>query len=215
MFKKILVALDLLDSNESVFEKALSLAVANGSELMLLHALAGDSDGGPRLPVSTTWDYYAVMNDQAWSLYQDEWQAYEQLGLEALRRYVQRANQAGVVADFTQTAHRPGPMICDFASHWGADVIVVGSHGRRGLRELFLGSVSNYVTHHALTAVLVVRLDEQPSKRVATKRDATKREAYEKMEPSKTTVSRTQANQAQANQAVTSIEVPQADTLSR
>ena len=34
---------------------------------------------------------------------------------------------------------------------------MVGSHGRTGIRELLLGSVSNYVLHHALCSVLVVQ----------------------------------------------------------
>ena len=160
MFEKILVALDLLDSNETVFENALSLAAATHSELMLLHALAGDRDGGPTMPVSATWDYYAVMSDRTWSLYQTQWKEYEQRGLETLRRYTQRAADAGVTAEFTQLASGPGRAICELAKNWPADLIVVGSHGRTGLSELFLGSVSNYVMHHAPCSVFVVHLNE-------------------------------------------------------
>ena len=36
-------------------------------------------------------------------------------------------------------------------------MIVVGSRGLKGLKEMFLGSVSNYVTHHAPCSVLIVR----------------------------------------------------------
>ena len=49
-------------------------------------------------------------------------------------------------------------MICDIASAWNADLIVMGRHGRLGLEELLMGSVSNYVTHHAHCAVLVLGL---------------------------------------------------------
>ena len=48
-------------------------------------------------------------------------------------------------------------MICNAAISWQADLIIMGRRGRTGLSELFLGSVSNYVLHHAPCAVLVVQ----------------------------------------------------------
>jgi nucleotide-binding universal stress UspA family protein len=160
MLKKILVALDLLKSNESVFQSALDLAMATGSSLMLLHVLSGDRDTGPTMPISTTWDYYAIVNDRTWKLYQSQWRDYEQRGLEILRDYTHRASKAGVPTEFTQIANSPGRAICTLANTWAADLVVVGSHGRRGLSELLLGSVSNYVVHHAHCSVFVVNLSQ-------------------------------------------------------
>ncbi|CAN5794923.1 hypothetical protein BH23CYA1_BH23CYA1_20280 [soil metagenome] len=59
MFKKVLAALDLSDASEAVFESALELAIATHSQLMLLHTLVAEHNGGPALPVSAPWDYYA------------------------------------------------------------------------------------------------------------------------------------------------------------
>ena len=53
----------------------------------------------------------------------------------------------------------PGRSICELASTWEADLILVGSRGLKGLKEMFLGSVSNYVTHHAPCSVLIVRTE--------------------------------------------------------
>ncbi|MEL6455745.1 MAG: universal stress protein, partial [Cyanobacteria bacterium J06623_5] len=145
MLKKILVALDLFNSNEIVFQNALQLATATGANLMLLHSLAGDQDGGPSMPVSGAWDYYAVAGEGAWARYQADWQAYAEQGLNMLRRYTERATAAGLSAEFTQVERQPGRAICDLARNWNADVVVVGSHGRKGLSELIVGSVSNYV----------------------------------------------------------------------
>jgi nucleotide-binding universal stress UspA family protein len=50
----------------------------------------------------------------------------------------------------------PDQQIVEKASEWGADLIVVGSHGR-GFWGRLLGSVSNGVVHHARCSVLVVR----------------------------------------------------------
>ena len=52
---------------------------------------------------------------------------------------------------------RPAELILDAARNWGADLIVVGSHGRGFWGRLTLGSVSDSVVHHAPCSVLVAR----------------------------------------------------------
>lgn len=51
----------------------------------------------------------------------------------------------------------PRTTIIDCAARVGADLIVLGSHGRRGLPRLLLGSVSEYVARHAHCSVEIVR----------------------------------------------------------
>jgi nucleotide-binding universal stress UspA family protein len=51
----------------------------------------------------------------------------------------------------------PERAIIDEAESWGADLIVVGSHGYGFWERMFLGSVSNSVVHHAPCSVLIVR----------------------------------------------------------
>ena len=43
------------------------------------------------------------------------------------------------------------------SQNWEADLIVIGRRGHQGLSEILLGSVSNYVVHHAPCSVLVVQ----------------------------------------------------------
>ena len=50
----------------------------------------------------------------------------------------------------------PGALIRDLAKDWNADLIVMGRRGLSSLQEVFLGSVSNYILHHAPCSVLVV-----------------------------------------------------------
>jgi nucleotide-binding universal stress UspA family protein len=50
----------------------------------------------------------------------------------------------------------PGPAVCDLADELDADAIVLGSHGRRGIRRALLGSVSDHVVRHAGRPVVVV-----------------------------------------------------------
>jgi nucleotide-binding universal stress UspA family protein len=49
-------------------------------------------------------------------------------------------------------------IILENAAEWPADLIVVGSHGRKGLERFFLGSVSEAVARHARCSVLIVRI---------------------------------------------------------
>jgi len=62
-----------------------------------------------------------------------------------------------VVDDHSTPLGEPRAVILDTAKAWGADLIVLGSHGRRGLDRLLLGSVSESVAIHADCSVEVVR----------------------------------------------------------
>ena len=50
----------------------------------------------------------------------------------------------------------PKDVVCQVADEIDADLIIMGRRGRSGLAELFLGSVSNYVLHHAPCSVHIV-----------------------------------------------------------
>lgn len=157
MFQKVLVAIDQSAMGQQVFEKAVSLAKAAGAGLMLLHVLSHEEDTSPRLPVFSNLDYYpGAMRSQTLELYQSQWQAYENLGLDMLRSRADTAREAGLAVEVTQNPGSPGRVICEVAGMWGADLVVMGRRGRSGLSELLMGSVSNYVLHHAPCSVLIV-----------------------------------------------------------
>ena len=54
--------------------------------------------------------------------------------------------------------------IIDEAKNWNADLVVLGSQGRRGLTRVLLGSVSEAVAMNAPCSVEVIRLPEVPDK---------------------------------------------------
>lgn len=140
-----------------MFEKALNLAKVTGAHLMLLHVLSTEEEGYPDLPMVPSVYYYPGLSDVPLDLYREQWEAFEQKGLEHLKRWAETATQAGVKTEFTQTPGSPGRIICNLARTWNADLVLVGSRGRSGLGELLLGSVSNFVTHHSPCSVLIVR----------------------------------------------------------
>lgn len=75
---------------------------------------------------------------------------------------VARASQALRDAGFTVTTAieegNPKVVIIDLATQWSADLIIVGSHGRKGLDRFLMGSVSEAVARHARCSVQIVRV---------------------------------------------------------
>ena len=140
MSSKILVALDPSDTNKSVFDTAVFLAQKTHAKLILLQII-------PPAP----------KDESLISVYEKPWQKLQQRGLEVLRSLTQEATTTGINAKFIQDFGNPGRTICDLAQTWSVDLILVGSRGLTGAKEVFLGSVSNYVTHHAPCSVLIVR----------------------------------------------------------
>jgi nucleotide-binding universal stress UspA family protein len=158
MFTKILVALDRSLMGKQVFEHTLALAKLTGSSLMLLHVLSAEEEGSPYAPVLSNFDYYPGLGSQSFEHYQQQWDKFKNQGVQMLQAFCAEANTAGVNAEFTQQLGSPGKIICQLAVQCSADLIVMGRRGRSGLTELFLGSVSNYVLHHAPCTVHVINV---------------------------------------------------------
>ncbi|XHX76354.1 MAG: universal stress protein [Stenomitos frigidus ULC029] len=74
-----------------------------------------------------------------------------------LQTYQQKAQAWHVSPDFSYEMGNPGQAICNVAHQWGADLIILGRRGNKGIAELLGGSVSNYVVHHAPCSVLVIQ----------------------------------------------------------
>ena len=159
MFTKLLVAIDLSSRNEDVFTAGFDLAQKMGASLMLLHVPSSDAPECPTLPTMPGLDYYQPSTSTASmiEIYEKQWRAYEEKGLEMLKYFAQKARQAGVAVEYTQNGGAPGKTICHLAHNIDADLILIGRRGHSGLNELMIGSVSNYVMHHASCSVLIVQ----------------------------------------------------------
>ena len=162
MLRKILVAIDDSAIGEQVFNEALSLAKAMESRLMLLHVLSMDEKGYP----DTTFlpdpaDASGVTIDRSVTAYLEQLEAFKTAGLNRLREQANTAQLSGVLTEFTQTLGNPGYSICDLARTWGADLIITGRRSRSMVNKLFLGSVSNYVTHNAPCSVMTIHSQDE------------------------------------------------------
>lgn len=74
-----------------------------------------------------------------------------------IEQTAQPLRDAGFRVNTSIEEGEPRTAIVDYAERVKADLIVVGSHGRRGLSRLLLGSVSEYVARHAPCSVEIVR----------------------------------------------------------
>lgn len=157
-FQKILVAIDNSPLSPVAFEAALNLARTNQAQVKLIHCITPDLIADPMIG-SMTLDASVppalLTNDLQTRQVLIQRQIEEAQGL--LTQYAQAATQQQVVIESECLIGEAGHLLCEMARDWLADLVVVGRRGRTGLAEAFLGSVSNYVVHHAPCSVLVIQ----------------------------------------------------------
>lgn len=151
-YQKILVALDRSSQSDAIFENALLTAKQNNAALMLFYCLPVVEPG--MTPYSNLYGEELINFSQSLhaKLEKDTDEARQWLS-----EYCQKATEQGVPTEWDYKVGEAGPLICEVARNWEADLIIIGRRGLRGLAEVFLGSVSNYVIHHSLCSVLVVQ----------------------------------------------------------
>ncbi len=79
-------------------------------------------------------------------------------GRELVERVAKQVGEAGFKAEGVLEEGDPRSTIVDYAKKWGANLIVAGSHGRKGLDRFLMGSVAEFIMHHAPCSVQIVRL---------------------------------------------------------
>ena len=156
MLKNILVAVDKSVASHQAFETALELAKALGAQLTLVHALDVFAPSSPQRPQVSANSYSIELDTLVRGNYDRQWDEFVQHYDSLLKQQQETAAAIGVDCTYLQPYGRPGPAICRAAKDSQADLIVVGSHARKGLSEMLLGSVSNHVTHHAPCSVMVI-----------------------------------------------------------
>ncbi len=164
-----MAAIDRSTANKRVFDEALCLAKATKAKLILLHVLSAEAPDSPilsRYPTVSRHHHYLHLAPElvclADTMYHQQWKAFEAEGLKILRSFAGRAIAAGVTTEFSQITGHSSSTICDFAGSCHAEVIVIGRRSFSRLKELLVGSVSNYVMHHAPCSVMLVRTAIQP-----------------------------------------------------
>jgi nucleotide-binding universal stress UspA family protein len=157
MFHKILAAVDNSPISEKVFNEAVSLAKTTNANLMLIHVLSVFDESYLSSAGAYSNIYYPTLNANNIEYHMRVWEGLKEAGLKYLQMLRHEANELGVPTEIIQNLGDPGRIICDAASDCNVDLIIMGHRGLSGLNEFFLGSVSNYVLHHAPCSVLTVQ----------------------------------------------------------
>lgn len=139
--QRILVAHDFSATSEAALHYALTLATRFEAIVTVVHAYDIPSMGAPEVLVLAT-DWLSQITAVA---------------RESLDAVVARARKSGVNVDSQLREGSPWREVNEVAQALHADLIVVGSHGRRGLPRALLGSVAEKVVRTAPCPVLVVR----------------------------------------------------------
>ncbi|MEJ2371716.1 MAG: universal stress protein [Gemmatimonadales bacterium] len=145
--KKIVYATDFSPCSENAFPIAVRLAASHDAELHMVHAIVlhADDPHDPAHHFPEPDELYERMRSSAEARMAT---AAENGGMPHLK--IVRAQVRGI---------SPAPVILEYAEEQGVDMIVMGTHGRRGLRHLLLGSVAEEVVRMADCPVLTVRED--------------------------------------------------------
>src|SRR5262245_40526375 len=145
---KILLATDGSDCSNAAVDAVAERPWPEGSEVKIISAMEL-----PYMPTTETW----VLPDS----YFNELEAAAKGQAEtAVSQAVERIESAGANKLEVTTEIISGPakdVILDKAESWGADLIVLGSHGYSGWQRFLLGSVSHAVATHAHCSVEIVR----------------------------------------------------------
>ena len=138
-FRTVMLATDLSTASDAATTVALDLAASLNARLLAVSVV---DPGSLRLPGGR----YATRVDQV----RTERERFAQ-------ELVARGRSMRVTVDFLVWEGDPGEAIIDAAQAEGADMIVVGSHGRGTVGRFLIGSVSDHVVRNASCPVLVVR----------------------------------------------------------
>jgi nucleotide-binding universal stress UspA family protein len=144
MFNHILVALDGSDCSHKALNMAVQLAKEQGARCTVCTVVDIVSAA-----TSMTFATGDIVNEWIATLNEDA----RQIESEAVAKYA----DSGVAMDTQVLEGYPSSALLNVAKDTTADLIVMGSHGRTGLKRLWLGSVAESVVREATIPVLIVR----------------------------------------------------------
>jgi universal stress protein A len=133
MFHRILCPVDFSEDSDTAMNYAQKLAASSGAELIALHAF----------DVPESYDEHGQTHPADREL--------------VTKLHSIKAVSPGVKLSHALHAGPAGDVICWFAEDRKCDLIVMGTHGRTGLKHFFLGSVAEHVVRNARCPVLVLR----------------------------------------------------------
>jgi len=152
MYQRILVPFDGSATSSRGLDEAIGIATLTGASLRLIHML-------DILDFTNGFETAAIYTDHVIPFMR-------RTGEEILQGGKARAENAGVRAD-TVLLEGMKTRLCDAVAEqartWGADLIVIGTHGRRGVGRMLLGSDAEQIVRTSIAPVLLVRAPNLPT----------------------------------------------------
>jgi nucleotide-binding universal stress UspA family protein len=144
MYKRILVAVDGSDTSRRAFDAALELAKAMGSTLL------------PFYVIENTPMYFDAPGYDP-SILRNQMIAQGNELAEAMNKAIrERGVEGGMITGEASSLDDVPSLVLNAAKANGADLIVMGTHGRRGFQRLILGSVAERCVRQATLPVLLI-----------------------------------------------------------
>ncbi|AOR73155.1 universal stress protein UspA [Burkholderia stabilis] len=165
MYSNILVALDGSDTSSRALDAALTLASETGARLTPVYVVDF------LVPAYDTYGYDpSILID-----------AFREEGLRVTDDAAKRMKARDVsgtpqIVDVAPTGEDISLRLVSLANEIDADLIVIGTHGRRGFRRLVLGSVAERVLRHATCPVLMIPASCPPKAPAETTAASTEKE---------------------------------------
>jgi nucleotide-binding universal stress UspA family protein len=146
--KRIIVATDFSEGSDAAMERAFTIAKALGATIDLVHVLDTALLTAPAsLGAMPLIEPESLMNEID----------------KALAARVAQATEAGLVCQSDSLDGYPAREIVRHAQKTGADLIVVGTHGRTGVAHVIMGSVAQRVVQRSSCPVLVIPPEHRPN----------------------------------------------------
>ncbi len=146
-YQNILVAVDGSPTSDYAVAQATALARSTGGRIRLLNVM------DPLAHIS------GFERPEVYS--QEVLPRLQKAGEALLQQARERVKQEGVAVDTVLIENlnaRVAQLVVEHASAWGADLIVLGTHGRRGLERVLMGSDAEQIARTSPVPVLLVRL---------------------------------------------------------
>lgn len=144
----LLVATDFSADADQALDYAIALAIPLQARVTLLHAISAVFWGTGDVAMAPPTEYFDALETEA---------------QQQIEQACTRVREAGLEGETIVVYGVPFECIITAARHHNIDLIVMGTHGRTGLRHVLLGSVAERVVRLAPCPVLVTRRTTPPS----------------------------------------------------
>ena len=148
MYKRLLVPIDGSETARLGLEEAVRLGKSTGGRIRLIHVVNELPLMSPTMTGTVMTEIIDALREQGSRILASAEDTVRSAGLEAETRLVEAMGGPA------------GEQVVRDAAAWPADVIVCGTHGRRGVRRIVMGSDAEYILRHTPVPVLLVRASE-------------------------------------------------------